>query len=151
MFVDLACNIYTLDYTAYQQLVPTINMTIQCMPKFVARLEVEPGTTCTGLSSGLRSNVSVPVTFFFWCCVFTADAARQLKIDGKAFHHTHNMYAVHPSSALAMACRPCHPCAPCSPSVGLHGWQPNGGALAASPLTDILLSTQHLSITSCMC
>lgn len=56
MIVDLACNIYVLDYTAYQQLVPTTNRTTQCTPTFVARLGVAPGTTCTGLSSGLRSN-----------------------------------------------------------------------------------------------
>jgi len=112
MIVDLACNIYVLDYTAYQQLVPTTNRTTQCTPTFVARLGVAPGTTCTGLSSGLRSNVSVPVTA----------------------HHTHNTYAVHQSSALAAMCSCCFQ------GDGLHAWQANGGAVAAPPLTDILLS-----------
>jgi hypothetical protein len=62
LVVDMGCNIYMLDFKAYQGLKPTMNMNTTCSPRLLTRLEVPEDTTCTGISHGLRSNVSAPCT-----------------------------------------------------------------------------------------
>lgn len=56
--VDLACNIYFMSDAAYKQLQPTTNWNRTCSPHFLARLAVQGTETCTGISPGLKSNVS---------------------------------------------------------------------------------------------